>query len=123
VASQVEEADPPSDLPNISFVLADDLDLASVQKMPEITSLLAEGGATFEDSFVSYPTCCPSRATMLTGFYSHNHDVRGNKRPVGGFEKFRDQGLEEDTTYDCVRSVSYTAISVRAMRSPDPKRF
>jgi N-acetylglucosamine-6-sulfatase len=83
--------------PNIIFVLADDLDYASTQKMPEINSLLAEGGATFEEAFVSYPICCPSRATTLTGLYSHNHDVRGNKRPVGGFEKFRDEGLEEDT--------------------------
>jgi N-acetylglucosamine-6-sulfatase len=94
--SQEEEAESPTDRPNIIFVLADDLDLASVQKMPEITSLLAEEGTTFENSFVSYPTC-PSRATMLTGLYSHNHNVRGNKRPVGGFEKFRDEGLEEDT--------------------------
>src|SRR5215204_2117994 len=83
--------------PNIIFVLADDLDYASTQKMPEITSLLAEEGAIFEETFVSYPICCPSRATILTGLYSHNHNVRGNKRPVGGFEKFRDEGLEEDT--------------------------
>jgi len=83
--------------PNIVFVLADDLDLAPVEKMPEINSLLAQGGASFEEAFVSYPICCPARATILTGLYSHNHDVRGNKRPVGGFEKFRDEGLEEDT--------------------------
>jgi N-acetylglucosamine-6-sulfatase len=83
--------------PNMILVLADDLDVASVEKMPEINSLLAEEGASFEGSFVSYPTCCPSRATMLTGLYSHNHDVRGNKHPVGGFEKFRDEGLEEST--------------------------
>jgi len=83
--------------PNIVFVLADDLDYASTQKMPEINSLLAEQGASFEEAFVSYPICCPARATILTGLYSHNHDVRGNKRPVGGFEKFRDEGLEEDT--------------------------
>jgi N-acetylglucosamine-6-sulfatase len=86
-----------ADRPNIIFVLADDLDLASAQKMPKVNSLLVERGATFEEAFVSYPACCPSRATMLTGLYAHNHGVRGNKRPVGGFEKFRDEGLEEDT--------------------------
>ena len=86
-----------SDQPNIVFVLVDDLNLPSVEKMPEINSRLAGEGITFEESFVSYPTCCPSRATMLTGLYSHNHDVRGNKQPVGGFEKFRDEGLEEST--------------------------
>jgi N-acetylglucosamine-6-sulfatase len=86
-----------ADRPNIIFVLADDLDLASAQKMPKVNSLLVERGATFEEAFVSYPACCPSRAPMLTGLYAHNHGVRGNKRPVGGFEKFRDEGREEGT--------------------------
>jgi N-acetylglucosamine-6-sulfatase len=86
-----------SDRPNMIFVLADDLDYASAQRMPNLHSLLAEEGATFENAFVSYPICCPSRATTLTGLYSHNHNVRGNKRPVGGFERFRQQGNEENT--------------------------
>ena len=48
-----------ADRPSIIFVLADDLDLASAQKMPEVNSLLAERGATFEEAFVSYPACVP----------------------------------------------------------------
>jgi arylsulfatase A-like enzyme len=90
-------AESPAEQPNMVFVLADDLDLASAQQMPNLSSLLTEEGATFENAFVSYPICCPSRATMLTGLYSHNHNVRGNKQPDGGFEKFRDEGLEEGT--------------------------
>jgi N-acetylglucosamine-6-sulfatase len=85
----------PNGRPNIIFVLADDLDYASAQKMPNLSSLLADEGATFENASVSYPICCPSRATMLTGQYAHNHNVKGNKRPVGGFEKFREEGNEE----------------------------
>ena len=95
--SQAEEAETLTNQPNIVFILADDLDLASIGKMPQINALLAKEGASFEEASVSYPICCPARATILTGLYSHNHDVRGNKRPVGGFEKFRDEGLEEDT--------------------------
>jgi hypothetical protein len=37
------------DQPNILFVLADDLDLASAQKMPEVSSLLAEEGTTLRE--------------------------------------------------------------------------
>jgi glutaredoxin len=78
-------------------VLADDLDYASAQQMPQIGTLLRDEGVSFENTFVSYPICCPSRATMLTGEYAHNHNVRGNKRPVGGFEKFGKEGNEEDS--------------------------
>src|SRR5918997_1127856 len=92
-----EEASEAPDRPNIIFVLADDLDLASAGLMPNLRSLLAQEGATFENALVSYPICCPSRATTLTGLYSHNHNVRGNKRPIGGFERFREQGNEENT--------------------------
>ncbi|HEX2097956.1 MAG TPA: sulfatase [Rubrobacteraceae bacterium] len=96
-APQKEEAEAPTEQPNIVFVLADDLDLVSVEEMPNLRSLLAEEGATFEGAFASYPICCPARATILTGLYSHNHNVRGNKRPAGGFQKFLSEGHEEST--------------------------
>jgi N-acetylglucosamine-6-sulfatase len=86
-----------SDRPNMIFVLADDLDYASAQKMPQIGSLLREGGTSFENTFTSQSLCCPSRATILTGLYAHNSGIKGNKPPDGGFEKFRDEGLEENT--------------------------
>jgi arylsulfatase A-like enzyme len=91
------EAEASADRPNIVFVLTDDLDYASVQKMPNLRSLLAERSASFEEAFASQSLCCPSRATILTGLYAHNHNVRGNKLPEGGFEKFRDEGHEENT--------------------------
>jgi hypothetical protein len=71
-ASQEEEAEAPTDRPNILFVLTDDLDSASAQKMPQITSLLADQGTSFEEAFVSHSVCCPSRTTFLTGLYDHN---------------------------------------------------
>src|SRR5829696_6567745 len=95
--SQQEEAASVSDRPNIIFVLADDLDYASVQKMPELRSVMVEEGVSFEKAFTSQSLCCPSRATSFTGLYAHNHQIKGNKPPDGGFEKFRDEGLEEDT--------------------------
>jgi N-acetylglucosamine-6-sulfatase len=83
--------------PNIVFILADDLDYASAQKMPTLRSLLIEGGTSFDKAFVSLPQCCPSRATILTGLFAHNHKVTGNNPPEGGWEKFFSEGHEEHT--------------------------
>jgi len=79
------------------FILTDDLDYASARKMPEISSRLIEEGISFEKAFVSHPICCPSRATALTGLYDHNHEVKGNAPPDGGFQKFLSEGHEENT--------------------------
>jgi arylsulfatase A-like enzyme len=96
--SQEEEGtESATDKPNIIFVLTDDLDYASTQKMPQITSLLADQGTSFEEAFVSHSLCCPSRSTDLTGLYEHNHNVVGNKPPNGGFEKFVSEGHEENS--------------------------
>jgi N-acetylglucosamine-6-sulfatase len=86
-----------TDQPNIIFVLTDDLDFASAQKMPQIRSQLIEEGISLEKTFASHPVCCPSRASILTGLYDHNHDVLSNKPPDGGFEKFVSEGHEENT--------------------------
>ena len=65
--------------------------------MPQIGSLLAEEGLSLEQAFVSHPVCCPSRATILTGLYDHNHNVISNNYPSGGFQKFVDEGHEENS--------------------------
>ena len=96
-ASQEEEVESPTDQPNIIFILTDDLDFASAQKMPQIRSQLIEAGISLEKAFVSHPVCCPSRATILTGLYDHNHDVLSNNFPSGGFQKFVDEGHEENS--------------------------
>src|SRR5829696_889873 len=95
--SQEEGAGPATDRPNIIFVLTDDLDYASTFKMPEIRSRLIEEGISLEEAFVSHPICCPSRATLLTGLYDHNHGVKGNAPPEGGFQTFVSEGHEENS--------------------------
>jgi N-acetylglucosamine-6-sulfatase len=46
-------------------------------------ALLGGRGTTFENSYVTYPLCCPSRATQITGQYAHNHGVTTTDLPNG----------------------------------------
>jgi N-acetylglucosamine-6-sulfatase len=65
-----------ADRPNVLVVMTDD---------QTVQSLLAARGTTFENAIVTFALCCPSRATYLTGQYAHNHGVRSNSAPDGGY--------------------------------------
>jgi N-acetylglucosamine-6-sulfatase len=78
--------------PSIVVVLTDDQRHDTIAQMPAVQSELAGQGAVFTNAFVVNPICCPSRASLLTGAYSHTHGVYANRGPFGGFKKFRDAG-------------------------------
>jgi N-acetylglucosamine-6-sulfatase len=77
--------------PNIVVLMTDDQTVESMRVLPRVRRLIADQGVTFTNNFASYPLCCPSRATYLTGQYSHNHGVLYNRPPTGGFERFTRQ--------------------------------
>jgi N-acetylglucosamine-6-sulfatase len=73
--------------PNIVFVMTDDQTASSISVQRNVT-LLQSQGATFTQAIATYPLCCPSRATYLSGQYSHNHGVIHNAGPFGGYTRF-----------------------------------
>jgi N-acetylglucosamine-6-sulfatase len=81
--------------PNVVFVLTDDLDWDLVQYMPHVRQMQREG-MTFTNYFVTDSLCCPSRASIFSGRYPHNHGVLTNTPPTGGFSAFR-RGAEAET--------------------------
>jgi arylsulfatase A-like enzyme len=74
---------------NVIFILTDDMTSSELAAMPHVMSEIAGQGTTFNRAYVSFPLCCPSRATMMSGQYMHNHGVRGNFPPQGGWPKYR----------------------------------
>ena len=85
--AHVSVAAPKQPRPNVIVIETDDQTAETLRVMTNVNRLLGEQGATFENNFASWPLCCPSRATFLTGQYAHNHGVLGNKAPEGGYEK------------------------------------
>lgn len=74
--------------PNVVVLMTDDQTVDDLEAMPRTQALLGAGGVTFDRSYVSYPLCCPSRATFLSGQYAHNHNVLGLEPPTGGYGRF-----------------------------------
>jgi hypothetical protein len=66
--------------PNVVLINTDDMNVSDMFVMRHTLALLGARGTTFRNSYVSYPLCCPSRATQLTGQYAHNHGVRTDQR-------------------------------------------
>ena len=103
---------PKTNRPNILFILTDDLDLelGTINYMPHLQELLVAQGLTLDDYFISQPLCCPSRATLLRGQYTHNHGVYRNDPPNGGFEQFYSLQNESSTLGTWLQAAGYRTV-------------
>ncbi|MFL5736570.1 MAG: sulfatase-like hydrolase/transferase [Actinomycetota bacterium] len=84
--------------PNIVLILTDDQRYDQLDHMPIVQSELIGKGTDFTNGFVVDPLCCPSRATILTGKYSHGTDVYSNIYPHGSFRTFVTDNHEDRST-------------------------
>jgi N-acetylglucosamine-6-sulfatase len=76
--------------PNIVVVVTDDQTLASLgaATMPNTVEQIGAAGTEFTNAVATTPLCCPSRASLLTGQYAHNHRTLAN---TPGYEALRDK--------------------------------
>jgi N-acetylglucosamine-6-sulfatase len=79
-----------SGLPNVVLIMTDDMRYDDLDYMPHVQRLLVEKGTTFTSFFSQNPMCCPARASMLRGQYSHTTGVVANGGERGGFSAFED---------------------------------
>jgi len=105
-AERTRGASVPAPRPNVVVVMSDDQTQDSMRYMGRVNELIGGRGATFPVSVTNWPLCCPSRATLLTGQYAHNHGVLGNTPPFGGFDRL---GASETLPVWLQRAGYYTA--------------
>lgn len=81
-ATAAVEAD--DDRPNVLIILTDDQRAAGTMTvMPRTRKLFRRTGTHFPNTFATTPVCCPSRASIFTGLYAHNHGVHTNQAGEG----------------------------------------
>jgi arylsulfatase A-like enzyme len=85
---------------------------APIVVMPNTLNLIANRGVTFNRYYVSYPLCCPSRVSLLTGRYAHNHNVRGNVPPEGGYTGFSIRNANGHNIATWLQGAGYRTIHV-----------
>ena len=79
-----DRAEAASALPNIVMIVSDDQTRTlNREVMPKTHALIARKGTRFTEAIATTPLCCPSRATMLTGQYAHNHGAVSNRAGYG----------------------------------------
>jgi arylsulfatase A-like enzyme len=74
--------------------------------------MIAKRGMTFNRYYVSYPLCCPSRVSLLTGRYAHNNGVKGNIQPNGGFYGFAFRAAYTHNLAVWMQNAGYRTIHV-----------
>jgi N-acetylglucosamine-6-sulfatase len=91
----------PVNRPNIIFILTDDhrYDAMGFMGHPFLETpnmdRISREGISFQRAMVTTSLCSPSRASILSGMYAHNHGVINNYNPVDPGLKFFPEYLQE----------------------------
>ena len=104
------DATPPG--PNIVLINLDDARSDGLDRMPTVQSRLVANGISFTNSFTPSSVCCPSRASLLTGLYALNHGTRAIYGPIGGADRFRENGADQRTLAVWLQNAGYRTKGV-----------
>jgi arylsulfatase A-like enzyme len=61
--------------PNVLIIVTDDQRTETLDEMPRTLAWMGRGGIRFTNAFATTPYCCPSRASIFTGQFVHNHGI------------------------------------------------
>ena len=93
--------------PDVVLVLTDDQRPDTVRGMATVLRRLRDRGTRYTRVVASTPTCCPSRASIVTGHYARETGVYGNTAPDGGWRTFLANGNEQHTLATALQAQGY----------------
>jgi arylsulfatase A-like enzyme len=91
--------------PNVLFIITDDQrakgTMAALPKTSKwffgggtVNGLHVAGGTQFSEGVVTTPECCPSRSSIMTGRFAHNHGIRHNPTDPGPATQIQSSTLQ-----------------------------
>jgi N-acetylglucosamine-6-sulfatase len=93
--------------PDVVLIVTDDQRPDTLHRMRAVQEHLRDRGTRFSRTVAPTPTCCPSRASVLTGLLSRRTGVYGNTPPDGGWRTFFDNGHEDRTLATALQARGY----------------
>lgn len=114
--------------PDIIVLILNDARDGDQVALPKTMAHFGANGTTFPNYFMTTPLCCPSRATMLTGLYPHNHGVYDNSDGKhGGWVGFVRRGNRSRSTGRLLQAAGYRTVALgtylngaRPGKGPEP---
>lgn len=110
--------------PNIIVIQTDDQNYRTVkshfrgpsgkyrQTMPNTAGKIFGKGTEFRNYYTATPVCSPSRASLLTGQYSHNSGLTGNAGPKGGWEGWQNLPIYNENVPTALQDAGYRTAHV-----------
>ncbi|KAF9094816.1 hypothetical protein BGX23_001531 [Mortierella sp. AD031] len=96
--------------PNFIVFLTDDQDrrLNSLDYQPLVQKYLRDQGTEFTNYFTTTAMCCPSRVSLWSGQFAHNHNVTDESPPHGSYTKFVSQKLDQNWLPTWLQQAGYS---------------
>ena len=80
--------------------------------MPNTVARIGRAGVRFSRYYATTPACCPSRTSLLTGRYTHNHRVLTNALKGGGYRAFRSHPAFESNLAPWLQRAGYRTVHI-----------
>ncbi|KAK3846386.1 MAG: alkaline-phosphatase-like protein [Linnemannia gamsii] len=96
--------------PNFLVFLTDDQDrrINSLDYQPLVQKYLRDQGTEFTNYFTTTAMCCPSRVSLWSGQFAHNHNVTDESPPHGSYTKFVSQKLDQNWLPTWLQQAGYS---------------